>query len=49
MDTVNGYPDGMCKPLNVTTGQSFQIQGLDPGCAGKDTTSSKRQKTDLIN
>lgn len=48
MDTVNGYPDGMCKPLNVTTGQSFQIQRLDPGCAGKDTTSSKRQKIDLI-
>ncbi|KAJ4988583.1 hypothetical protein SVAN01_05874 [Stagonosporopsis vannaccii] len=33
MDTVNGYPDGMCKPLNITAGQSFQIQELDPGCA----------------
>ncbi|KZM26756.1 hypothetical protein ST47_g2103 [Ascochyta rabiei] len=32
LDTVNGYPDGLCKPLNVTMGQSFQIQGLDPGC-----------------
>lgn len=34
LDTVNGYPDGLCKPLNVTAGQSFQIQGLDQGCAG---------------
>ena len=34
LDTVNGYPDGLCKPLNVTEGQSFQIQKLDPGCAG---------------
>lgn len=35
LDAVNGYPDGLCKPLNVTGGQSFQIQELDPGCAGK--------------
>lgn len=34
VDTVNGYPDGLCKPLNVTAGQSFQVQQLDPGCAG---------------
>lgn len=34
LDTVNGYPDGLCKPLNVTRGQSFQIQELDQGCAG---------------
>ncbi|KAF2626560.1 hypothetical protein BU25DRAFT_459262 [Macroventuria anomochaeta] len=33
LDTVNGYPDGLCKPLNVTKGQSFQIQELDQGCA----------------
>ncbi|KAH6638771.1 hypothetical protein C7974DRAFT_121287 [Boeremia exigua] len=33
LDAVNGYPEGMCKPLNVTTGQSFQIQELDRGCA----------------
>ena len=37
LDTVNGYPDGLCKPLNVTNGQSFQIQELDPGCAGMST------------
>lgn len=35
LDAVNGYPDGLCKPLNVTSGQSFQIQELDPGCAGE--------------
>ena len=35
LDTVNGYPDGLCKPLNLTSGQSFQIQELDPGCAGR--------------
>lgn len=34
LDTVNGYPDGLCKPLNMTKGQSFQIQELDAGCAG---------------
>jgi hypothetical protein len=34
LDTVNGYPDGLCKPLNVTRGQSFQVQELDRGCAG---------------
>jgi hypothetical protein len=34
IDTVNGYPDGLCKPLNVTQGQTFQIQELDRGCAG---------------
>lgn len=34
LDTVNGYPEGLCKTLNVTSGQSFQIQELDPGCAG---------------
>lgn len=37
LDAVNGYPDGLCKPLNVTNGRSFQIQKLDPGCAGKST------------
>lgn len=34
LDAVNGYPDGLCKPLNVTVGQSFQVQELDAGCAG---------------
>lgn len=34
LDAVNGYPDGLCKPLNLTAGQSFQIQRLDEGCAG---------------
>lgn len=40
VDTVNGYPDGLCKPLNVTRGQSFQIQKLDSGCAGDDFRGS---------
>jgi hypothetical protein len=35
LDTTNGYPEGLCKPLNVTAGQSFQIQKLDYGCSGK--------------
>jgi hypothetical protein len=35
LDAVNGYPDGLCKPLNLMGGQSFQIQELDPGCAGE--------------
>jgi hypothetical protein len=35
LDAVNGYPDGLCKPLNVTESQSFQIQELDLGCVGK--------------
>lgn len=35
LDTTNGYPDGLCKPLNVTVGQSFQIQKLDIGCSGE--------------
>jgi hypothetical protein len=38
LDATNGYPDGLCKPLNVTTGQSFQIQKLDHGCIGECTT-----------
>ncbi|KAF1928217.1 uncharacterized protein M421DRAFT_5285 [Didymella exigua CBS 183.55] len=33
LNTVNGYPDGLCKPLNVAQGQSFQVQELDRGCA----------------
>jgi hypothetical protein len=35
LDTTNGYPDGLCKPLNVTARQSFQIQKLDEGCVGE--------------
>jgi hypothetical protein len=31
----NGYPNGTCTALNVKTSQSFQIVGLDPGCAGE--------------
>ena len=42
LDAVNGYPDGLCKPLNVTGGQSFQIQELDLGCAGE------RKKTFIL-
>ncbi len=42
LDTVNGYPDGMCKPLNVAKGQSFQIQKLDRGCAGATSAMGSR-------
>lgn len=36
LDVVNGYPDGPCKPLNINRNlQTFQIAGLDPGCAGE--------------
>jgi hypothetical protein len=34
-DVVNGYPDGVCTALNITSNlQAFQIARLDPGCAG---------------
>ncbi|KAF2269552.1 hypothetical protein CC78DRAFT_540079 [Lojkania enalia] len=29
----NGYPNGTCTPLNIRNNQSFQITGLDSGCA----------------
>lgn len=34
LDAVNGYPDGVCTPLNLSD-KTFQIAKLDPGCAGK--------------
>ena len=35
LDTVNGYPDGLCKPLGITGKlAAFQISELDPGCKG---------------
>ncbi|KAF1969647.1 hypothetical protein BU23DRAFT_652348 [Bimuria novae-zelandiae CBS 107.79] len=34
LDTINGYPDGMCRPLKITGKlETFQIAKLDPGCA----------------
>ena len=35
LDTVNGYPDGLCEPLEITGSlNAFQIAELDPGCVG---------------
>ena len=35
LETVNGYPDGVCTLLNIRGNlEAFQIQKLDPECSG---------------
>lgn len=35
LDTVNGYPDGLCEPLEIIGKlETFQIAKLDEGCVG---------------
>lgn len=36
LDAVNGYPDGMCEPLEIIGKvETFQVAKLDEGCVGK--------------
>lgn len=41
LDTVNGYPDGLCEPLKIVGNvNAFQIAQLDPGCVGASASTS---------